>query len=286
MVVPNVLASRYASEQMRAIWSAPDKIVAERQLWLAVLASNIGTWMQTVGAQWLLVHEPNASTLVALVQTASMLPILLLALPAGALADTLDRRRLLLAVQLALFGIGALLTGLTAAGRMPPALLLTLTFAIGVGQALTLDVQHLEGEAAGERDGVGQDVARIRRHPHEHPVLAGLGEQALRQLRRRRELRDGDTRVELSLDAVDVVVRGEVVDQFAELETKTDALYFTLSTLATVGFGDVHAAGQLGRALVSVQVTFDLVFVAAVVTVLTTQLRARAAERRSGQPPP
>ena len=56
-------------------------------------SANIGTWMQTVGAQWLLVDQPNASTLVALVQTASMLPMLLLALPAGALADTFDRRQ-------------------------------------------------------------------------------------------------------------------------------------------------------------------------------------------------
>jgi MFS family permease len=109
-----------------------------RSLWLAVLASNIGTWMQTVGAQWLLVDEPNAATLVALVQTAGMLPVLLLALPSGTLADTFDRRRLLLAVQLGLVVVGAALTALTALDRMPPALVLAFTFALGVGQALTL----------------------------------------------------------------------------------------------------------------------------------------------------
>ncbi|MGC4807322.1 MFS transporter [Micromonospora sp. DT233] len=117
---------------------APLRIAAFRSLWLAVLASNVGTWMQTVGAQWLLVDQPNAPTLVSLVQTASMLPVLLLALPAGALADTLDRRRLLIGVQSFLAAVGVLLTALTAADRMPPALLLTLTFALGVGQALTL----------------------------------------------------------------------------------------------------------------------------------------------------
>jgi MFS family permease len=116
----------------------PLKIGVFRALWLAMLASNIGTWMQTVGAQWLLVDEPNAATLVSLVQTASMLPILLLALPSGALADTFDRRRMLLAVQGWMFAVAAALAALTAAGRMPPALLLTLTFALGVGQALTL----------------------------------------------------------------------------------------------------------------------------------------------------
>ncbi|WP_243422792.1 MFS transporter [Micromonospora globispora] len=117
---------------------APLRVAAFRSLWLAVLASNVGTWMQTVGAQWLLVDQPNAATLVSLVQTASMLPVLLLALPAGALADTFDRRRLLIGVQCFLAAVGVLLTALTAVGRMPPALLLTLTFALGVGQALTL----------------------------------------------------------------------------------------------------------------------------------------------------
>ena len=78
-------------------------------LWIAVLAGNVGTWMQTVGAQWLVVHEPDAATWVSLVQTATMLPVLLLALPAGALADRFDRRRLLLGVQVALFLVGAAL---------------------------------------------------------------------------------------------------------------------------------------------------------------------------------
>ncbi|MEV4352463.1 MFS transporter [Actinoplanes sp. NPDC049596] len=116
---------------------APLRIAAYRSLWLALLASNIGTWMQTVGAQWLLVEESGSDTLVAVVQTASTLPIVLLALPSGALADTLDRRRLLIAVQSALVGVGAVLTVLTLTGHMPPALLLTLTFALGAGQALT-----------------------------------------------------------------------------------------------------------------------------------------------------
>jgi MFS family permease len=117
---------------------APLRVAAYRNLWLALLVANIGTWMQTVGAQWLLINTRNASTLVALVQTASMLPILLLALPAGALADSFDRRRLLIFVQCFIAVVGVVLTVLTATGEMPPALLLTLTFAFGVGQALTL----------------------------------------------------------------------------------------------------------------------------------------------------
>ncbi|WP_199512047.1 MFS transporter [Nucisporomicrobium flavum] len=116
---------------------APLRIGVFRVLWLAVLGSQLGTWMQTVGAQWLLVDEPNAGTLVSLVQTAGTLPVLLLALPGGVLADSLDRRRLLIWVQLFQVGVGVALTALTLAGVMTPPLLLTLTFALGCGMALT-----------------------------------------------------------------------------------------------------------------------------------------------------
>lgn len=73
--------------------------------------------------------------------------------------------------------------------------------------------------------------------------------------------------------------------QFADLETKTDALYFTVSALATVGFGDVHASGQLARALVTVQIVFNLVVVAALASVLTGQIRARMSGRQAAEPP-
>jgi MFS family permease len=111
---------------------------AFRWLWLGMLFSWIGTWMQTVGAQWLLVDAPNAAVLVSLVQVATTLPLVLLALPGGVLADSFDRRRLLITVQAYLFVLGILLAVLTAAGLMPPALLLTFTFALGVGAAVQL----------------------------------------------------------------------------------------------------------------------------------------------------
>ncbi len=107
-----------------------------RFLWLAVLASNVGTWMQTVGAQWLLVREPNAATWVSLVQSAQALPVLLLALPAGVLADSFDRRRLLIGVQGFQVLVALVLTVVTAAGDMTPPLLLALTFALGAGAAI------------------------------------------------------------------------------------------------------------------------------------------------------
>ena len=82
-----------------SVW-APLRIRAFRVLWFAQLGSMLGVWMQTVGAQWILVGTPDSAALVALVQVATTLPMLLLALPAGALADIVDRRRLLIAVQL------------------------------------------------------------------------------------------------------------------------------------------------------------------------------------------
>ena len=76
---------------------APLRSPVYRALWIAQLVSNLGTWMQTVGAQWMLVGDPRADVLVPLVQTATTLPVMLLALPSGVLADLIDRRRLLIA---------------------------------------------------------------------------------------------------------------------------------------------------------------------------------------------
>jgi len=101
------------------------------------MVSSLGTWMQTVGAQWMLVGEPRAAVLVPLVQTATTLPVMLLALPSGVLADLIDRRRLLIVTQSAMAaGVGVLAT-LTGTGLATPAVLLTLLFLIGCGQALT-----------------------------------------------------------------------------------------------------------------------------------------------------
>jgi MFS family permease len=115
---------------------APLRIGLFRTLWIAVLVSNVGTWMQTVGAQWLLVHGPHAAVLVSLVQTADTLPAVLFALVAGVLADIFDRVKLLVAVLIGMTVTGGALTALTAVHRMPPALLLMFTFVLGTGAIL------------------------------------------------------------------------------------------------------------------------------------------------------
>ena len=116
---------------------APLRSPVYRALWIAQLVSNLGTWMQTVGAQWMLVGDPDAAVLVPLVQTATTLPIMLLALPSGVLADLIDRRRLLIATQGAMAAGVGLLATLTGFGLTTPAVLLTLLFVIGCGAALT-----------------------------------------------------------------------------------------------------------------------------------------------------
>jgi voltage-gated potassium channel len=73
----------------------------------------------------------------------------------------------------------------------------------------------------------------------------------------------------------------QLPEQFADLHTKTDALYFTVSTIATVGFGDVHATGQLARAAVTVQIVFNLVFLGASVAMISGFLKERARRRIS-----
>lgn len=114
---------------------APFQSRAFRWLWVGVVLSSVGSWAQTVGAQWLFINDPNAATIVSLVQTAATLPMVLFSLAAGVLADAFDRRRLMLWVQLYFLVVAGLLAVLTALGKMPPLLLLGFTFAIGVGNA-------------------------------------------------------------------------------------------------------------------------------------------------------
>jgi MFS family permease len=105
-----------------------------RALWIAQFTSNVGTWMQTVGAQWLLIDR--SPLLVSLVQTASTLPIVVLALPAGAWADLMDRKRLLLGAQAAMFLAASALSATTFLGAASPAVVLALTSALGCGNAV------------------------------------------------------------------------------------------------------------------------------------------------------
>lgn len=110
---------------------APFRIAIFRNLWSATLISNLGGLIQGVGASWLMVSLTTSSALVSLVQAANTLPIVILSLVAGALADNFNRRRIMILSQLCMMFVSAALAVLTLCGWMTPPLLLLFTFLIG-----------------------------------------------------------------------------------------------------------------------------------------------------------
>jgi MFS family permease len=149
-----------------------------RALWIAQLVSNVGTWMQTVGAQWLMGSLGGTPLEVALVQAAVTLPLFLVALPAGALGDIVDRRRLLLVAQALMVAAAGVLALVTFSGNASPWLLLAMTFALGLGQALTAPswqavvpelVEREEVPLAAALSGVNMNVSRAV-----GPAIGGL----------------------------------------------------------------------------------------------------------------
>lgn len=147
-------------------------------LWIASIFSNIGSWMHEVGAGWLMTSLAPSPLMVALVQAATSAPVFLLALPAGALADIIDRRRYLIATQVWMMLAAAVLGVLTLAGLATAPLLLVLTFALGIGTAMMMPawgamtpelVPRQELHAAIGLNTVGMNVARAV-----GPALAGV----------------------------------------------------------------------------------------------------------------
>lgn len=121
-------------------WS-PLKIQMFRSIWLAILASNIGTWVNDVAAAWVMAERTGSPLMVALVQSATTVPIVLLALAAGTLADIVDRRKYLLATQGWMLLVAAAMAALTAMDLLTPQLLVLLTFCMGCGAAMAMPAQ-------------------------------------------------------------------------------------------------------------------------------------------------
>jgi MFS family permease len=107
-----------------------------RLLWLAWLAANLTMWMNDIAAAWLMTQLTTSPVMVALVQTASTLPVFLLGLPSGALADIVDRRRYFALTQLWVSVNALVLAALSLADALTANLLLALTFVNGVGLAM------------------------------------------------------------------------------------------------------------------------------------------------------
>lgn len=115
---------------------APLRQATFRRIWLASLLSNLGAMIRSVGAAWAMTQMTSAADMVALVQTALMLPVMLISMPAGAIADMYDRRVVCL-VSLGISLVGATaLTALAWFGLVTPNVLLALCFVVGSGAAL------------------------------------------------------------------------------------------------------------------------------------------------------
>lgn len=115
---------------------APFRTPIFAKVWSASLVSNFGTLIQSVGAAWLMTSLTRQSDMVALVQAATALPIMLLSMPAGAIADIWDRRALMLLAQGFMVAISIVLTALAFGDAITPWLLLALTFLLGCGSAM------------------------------------------------------------------------------------------------------------------------------------------------------
>lgn len=111
-------------------------------IWLATMLSSTGTWVRDVASGWLMTELSPSPLMVALVQAATTLPVFLLSLPAGALADIMDRRKLLIAVQGLLMAVGVALTAFAHLGQMSPALMLALITLGGIGAAIAGPAFH------------------------------------------------------------------------------------------------------------------------------------------------
>lgn len=118
-------------------WS-PLRYHAFRALWMAAIVSNVGTWMQNVAGVWLMTSLSQSPVMITLMQTATSLPVFLVVLPAGALADIVDRRRVLLFTQAWMCVSAAGLAVLTLIGEADPWSLLGFTSSLGLGAAMNM----------------------------------------------------------------------------------------------------------------------------------------------------
>jgi predicted MFS family arabinose efflux permease len=174
---------RGASGQPASGWS-PFRHLVFTVLWTATVVSNVGTWMSNAASGWLMTSLDPAPLTISLVQVATALPMVLFALPAGALADILDRRRLLFVVQILMGLVATLLAVLVLIEAMTPWLLLAFTFVAGVGAALVAPawqavvpqlVPRSDLPAAVALNSVGINISRAIGPALAGLIIAGLG---------------------------------------------------------------------------------------------------------------
>ena len=146
---------------------APLRYPTFRMLWGTWLTANLCMWMNDVAAAWLMTSLTTAPVMVALVQSASTLPVFLLGVPSGALADILDRRRYLIGTQFWIATVAVVLCLTKFTGTLNAPLLLVLTFANGIGLAMRWPVYAALVPSLVPRAGAGlRDRTERCRHEH------------------------------------------------------------------------------------------------------------------------
>lgn len=155
-----------------------------RMLWLVWLGANLTMWMSDVASAWLMTSLTDSAFMVAMVQSASTLPLFLLGLPSGALADIVDRRRYLALTHVWVGGVALALAALSFIGALSAPLLLAATFLNGIGMAMRWPlfaaivpdlVQRDELPAALALNGIAANMARIVAPLIAGALLAGVG---------------------------------------------------------------------------------------------------------------
>lgn len=166
---------------------APFRYPMFRAIWLATLMSNFGVWIQSVGAAWLMTSIADSAAMVALVQSATALPVLMFSLFGGALADLWDRRLVFMTGQIIVLSGATLIAVLEGAGAVTPWLLLALVFVMDTGSALRQPayqasvgdlVPRSELPAAVALNSIGFNIARSVGPAIGGLVVATLGVQA------------------------------------------------------------------------------------------------------------
>jgi MFS family permease len=165
---------------------APLRTPVFRMLWTAWLAANLTMWMNDVAAGWLMTSLTDSVVMVALVQAASTLPVFILGVPSGALADIIDRRRYFAFTQLYVTVIAILLCTLAFTGKLTAPLLLALSFANGIGMAMRWPVfaaiipdivERRDLPAALALNGVAMNMSRVIGPAVAGALLASAGSQ-------------------------------------------------------------------------------------------------------------
>lgn len=153
-------------------------------VWLATVVSNVGTWMYNAASGWLMTSLDTDPLSVSLVQVASSLPMFLLALPAGALADIVDKRRFLILTEIVVTLVAAASAVLVWLGLMKPPVLLLFTFLLGAGAAFTAPawqsvvpslVPRQDLAAAVASNGVGVNISRAIGPALGGVIIGGMG---------------------------------------------------------------------------------------------------------------